>query len=175
MARVFVGIGSNEGDRLALILRAVKALETTPGVRVVALALIQETEPVGGPPQGRFLNTVVELETTLEPRTLLGGLQTIEQRLGRRPSSQRWAPRPLDLDLLLYEDRRIEEPELTVPHPRLHERRFVLEPLAQLAPDLRHPILGQTMAELRDGISGARPPRHAEAGRGGEGRGARER
>jgi 2-amino-4-hydroxy-6-hydroxymethyldihydropteridine diphosphokinase len=148
MIRVFIGIGSNEGDRLECISRAVRSLAGMPGVRVAQMATIQETEPVGGPPQGPYLNSVVELETDLPPRALLAALQAIERSLGRRPSARRWGPRPIDLDILLYGDRAIEEPGLTIPHPRLAQRRFVLEPLSQLAPDLIHPVLRQSVAAL---------------------------
>lgn len=148
MARVFIGIGSNEGDRLRHISDAARTLAAVGGVRVAQMAPIIETAPEGGPPQGPYLNTVVALETSLEPRDLLGILQDIERKLGRKPSSQRWAPRPIDLDLLLYDDRVIQDARLIVPHPRMHERRFVLEPLAQLAPDVLHPLLQQSVRQL---------------------------
>ncbi len=148
MRRVFIGVGSNEGDRLEQISKAVKSLGALDDVHVVQMAPIIETEPVGGPPQGPYLNTVVELETTVEPRALLSALQAIERQLGRVPSSQRWAPRPIDLDLLLYGDHVVRDSTLTIPHPRMHERRFVLEPLAQLAPDVLHPVLHQTVGQL---------------------------
>ena len=148
MARVFIGVGSNEGDRLASISQAVAALASLSGVRVMQMALISETEPVGGPPQGLYLNTVVELETSLSPSDLLGQLKTIEGQLGRQPAAQRWAPRPIDLDVLLYDDLVLEDPTLTIPHPRMHERRFVLEPLAHLAPEMIHPILKRPIREL---------------------------
>ena len=148
MSRVFIGIGSNEGDRLGHISRAVKALNATPALRVLQLAPITETEPVGGPPQDPYLNTAVELDTALTPFDLLRALKEIEQRLGRQPTGERWGPRPIDLDILLYEDQIIDSPELTIPHPRVHERQFVLEPLAQIAPDLVHPILKQSISEL---------------------------
>ena len=148
MARVFIGVGSNEGDRLALISKASRAIGSLPNVQLRQTASILETEPVGGPPQGPYLNTVVELETTLSPEKLLGALQEIERQLGRVSSAQRWAPRPIDLDLLLYNDHIIGEPHLTIPHPRLHDRLFVLEPLAQLAPDVLHPVFKRTIGEL---------------------------
>ena len=147
MARVFIGVGSNEGHRLEAIFLAARSLSAVNGVQLVRMAAITETEPVG-PPQGLYLNTVIELDTALEPKALLGSLQEIERRLGRRPSTERWGPRPIDLDLLLYGDRVIQDPELTIPHPRLHERLFVLEPLAQLAPEMLHPLLKEPIASL---------------------------
>ena len=148
MSRVFVGVGSNEGDRLALISQAVKTLALVPQIQIVQMAVITETEPVGGPPQGPYLNTVVEVETTLTPQVLLERLQEIERVFGRSASAERWSPRTMDLDLLSYEDRIVQDAQLTLPHPRLHERRFVLEPLAQLAPDWVHPVLRKTVREL---------------------------
>lgn len=148
MARVFIGVGSNEGDRLQHLSNAIQALAGLRGARVAQMAIVVESDPVGGPPQGPYLNTVVELQTSLAPRVLLDHLQAIERRLGRRPSTQRWAPRPIDLDLLLYDDLVLEEPGLCVPHPRMHERRFVLQPLCQLAPDLVHSVLRQPVAAL---------------------------
>ena len=148
MSRVFVGLGSNEGDRLANLSEAIRALGIIDHSAVVQVALISETAAVGGPPQGPYLNTVVELHTAHPPLELLAIVQGIERHLGRVPSPVRWAPRPIDLDLLLYDDRVIEQPELSVPHPRMHERRFVLEPLAQLAPEMTHPVLRRSIAEL---------------------------
>jgi len=108
-----------------------------------------ETAPVGGPPQGPYLNAVAELSTDLPPRALLELLLSVEKRLGReRTPGERNAPRRIDLDLLFYGERVIDEPGLSVPHPRLHQRRFVLEPLAELAPALVHPVLGKTVGEL---------------------------
>ena len=150
MSRVFIGLGSNEGDRLVNISTAARRLGSTTGIQLVQMATIIETEPVGGPPQGPYLNTVVEVEATHSPRELLAVLQAIERRLGRQPSRERWAPRPIDLDLLFHDDRVMQEPDLCIPHPRMHERRFVLEPLAQLAPQLIHPVLQVTIAELLD-------------------------
>jgi len=133
-------------------------------VRIVQMAMIVETDPVGGPPQGPYLNTVVELKTTFAPKALLAALKDIERRLGRTPSPQRWAPRPIDLDILLYDDRVIQEPGLCIPHPRMHERAFVLEPLTQLAPDVLHPVLRQPIAALLARIAApgatSRAPQH---------------
>lgn len=154
MSRAFIGLGSNIGDRLALIDQAAKALAATRGAQLIQMAGIRETDPVGGPPQGKFLNTVIELDTPLTLHQLFTSLQAIERDLGRQPSSERWGPRPIDLDLLLYDSQVVQEPFLTVPHPRLHERRFVLEPLAELAPDIIHPIMRQTMRQLLQRLEG---------------------
>lgn len=148
MSRAFIGIGSNEGDRLALISRAAQLLAVRDDLRVIQMALVRETDPVGGPLQDRYLNTVVEVDTTLEPLALLRLMQAVERQLGRQPAVQRWGPRPIDLDLLFYEDHIITDPALTVPHPRLHERRFVLEPLAELAPGFLHPVLHEAISQL---------------------------
>ena len=130
MTRAFVALGSNLGDRLAHLLGAVDAL---PGV--VAMSPVYETDPVGGPEQGAFLNCVVELETDLTPRDLLAACQAVEAAAGRE-RAERWGPRTLDADVLLVADLVVDEAELTVPHPRMWERRFVLQPLADLAPEL---------------------------------------
>jgi 2-amino-4-hydroxy-6-hydroxymethyldihydropteridine diphosphokinase len=143
-----IGLGSNLGDRRAMLEGAIAALAATPGVQVRRVSSFRETEPVGGPPgQGAYLNTAAVLETTLEPPDLLHVLQAIEARHGRI-RTVRWGERTLDLDLLLFDDRVIETTELAVPHPRLAERRFVLEPLAEIAPDAVEPRSGRTIAEL---------------------------
>ena len=153
MSRVFIGVGSNEGDRFQHISESLRVLGAAHGVRLVQMASIIETEPVG-PPQGPYLNTVVEIDTTLEPHALLVQLQAIERQRGRKPSAERWGPRPIDLDVLLYDDRILNDPTLKIPHPRLHERRFVLEPLAQLAPEAVHPILRHKALELLAALNG---------------------
>ena len=147
MVRVYIGVGSNEGDRAALIGQAAALVAGLPRTTFLRMAAIRETDPVG-PPQEPFLNTVFEIETELAPLELLHRLKGVERALGRRPSGVRWGPRPMDLDLLLYGDLVIHEQDLQVPHPRLAGRRFVLEPLADLAPELIHPILGQTITSL---------------------------
>ena len=151
MARVFLGIGTNEGDRLANISRAAQAFAASGVVHLIQMATIAETPPLG-PTQRDYLNTVIEVETTLSPQELLGCVKRLEQQLGRAPSPQRWGPRIIDVDILLYADRIVEEERLTIPHPRMQARRFVLEPLAQLAPDLVHPVLKRTMQELLEAL-----------------------
>jgi 2-amino-4-hydroxy-6-hydroxymethyldihydropteridine diphosphokinase len=144
----YVALGSNLGDRAEHLGAALRALGLLPGTRVSATSPVIETEPVGGPPQGRFLNAAAELRSALPPRDLLGALLEIERSRGReRSREQRWGPRALDLDLLLYGDALVSEPGLTIPHPRLHERRFVLEPLAAIAPGVTIPTLGITVGQ----------------------------
>jgi 2-amino-4-hydroxy-6-hydroxymethyldihydropteridine diphosphokinase len=141
MATAFVGIGSNLGDRETNLRRAIELLSAEDGIEVVAVSEIRETDPVGPVEQGPFLNGAVKVETSLGPHELLGRLLFVENRLGR-VRSERWGPRTIDLDLLLYGGEQVNEAEVTVPHPRLHERRFALEPLLDLDPALEIPGLG---------------------------------
>ena len=153
----YIGLGSNLGDREKTLRGALDALREHEGIEVTAVSRFHETEPIG-PPQGRYLNAVAELRTTLGPRELLGALQEIEDRFGRERAVH-WGPRTLDLDLLLYGDVIINEPDLQVPHPHMHERLFVLEPLCEIAPQAIHPILHQTAKELKKPLdSGGRKP-----------------
>jgi 2-amino-4-hydroxy-6-hydroxymethyldihydropteridine diphosphokinase len=145
--RAYVGVGSNLGDRWGRLAAAARALRAEPRVAVVAASRVWDTAPVG-PPQPRFLNAALELETELDARPLLDVLQRVEAASGRVRSGVRWAPRSLDLDLLLLEDRVIRTQELVVPHPGLVSRRFVLAPLAELCPGRVVPGTGRTVAEL---------------------------
>ena len=146
--RAYVGLGANLGDRERTLRAAVDALAAEDGVEVAAVSSLRETEPVGVGEQPRFLNGAVALETTLAARGLLDLLLAIEQRFGRVRVLGEHGPRTLDLDLLLYGDEQVDEPGLTLPHPHLHERRFVLEPLAELAPGLVVPGRGDVESLL---------------------------
>jgi 2-amino-4-hydroxy-6-hydroxymethyldihydropteridine diphosphokinase len=138
--RAYVGLGSNLGEREATLWKALEGLGATEGIEVLAVSSFRETDPVGVVDQPRFVNAAAALETSLSPRELLERLLDVERSLGRdRAVEERWGPRTLDLDLLLYGGESIDEPGLEVPHPRLTERAFVLEPLLELDPDLRLP------------------------------------
>jgi 2-amino-4-hydroxy-6-hydroxymethyldihydropteridine diphosphokinase len=143
-----IGLGSNLGDRKAQLDAAIAALAKAPACALIAVSRYHETAPVGGPAgQGNYLNAVAAFETTLEPLVLLHLLQEIEQR-GGRVRSVRWGERTIDLDLLLFGDRVIETSELQVPHPRMALRRFVLEPLAEVAPLAVNPVTGTSVADM---------------------------
>jgi 2-amino-4-hydroxy-6-hydroxymethyldihydropteridine diphosphokinase len=144
----YVALGSNLGDREAHLAAALGALRARPGIRVTSVSKLYQTAPVGPPPQGPYLNAVARLRTRLAPRALLACLLEIEAAEGRLRETGRWSARTLDLDLLFYGSLTLDEPGLRVPHPRLHERAFVLEPLCELAPRLVHPRLGKTVEEL---------------------------
>ena len=155
--RVYLGLGSNLGDRLSNMTRAVEELERR-GVRVVRSSRVYETDPVGGPPQPDYLNAVVEVETELEPGELLRVCLEVESELGR-VRGERWGPRSIDIDVLTYGDREIDEPDLTIPHPRMHERAFVLVPLLELDADPPLPG-GRRISALKlgpDALTGVRP------------------
>jgi 2-amino-4-hydroxy-6-hydroxymethyldihydropteridine diphosphokinase len=148
VTRAYVGLGANLGDRERTLCEAVDSLGAEDGIEVVAVSTLRETEPVGVGEQPRFLNGALALDTPLGARELLDLLLAVEQRFGRVRTPGEHGPRTIDLDLLLYGDEQIAEPGLTVPHPRLHERRFVLEPLAELAPDLVVPGRGNVESLL---------------------------
>jgi 2-amino-4-hydroxy-6-hydroxymethyldihydropteridine diphosphokinase len=151
MATAFVGIGSNLGEPERQIAAALDQLAAEDGIELVVVSTLRETEPVGYLDQPNFLNGAARIETELPARELLERLLAIESRLGRvRGEGPRFGPRTIDLDLLVYGDERIDEPGLTVPHPRLAERRFALEPLAELAPELEIPGFGPVQALLTE-------------------------
>lgn len=148
--RVFIGFGSNVGDRLDLCERAVTLLALLPETQVTGMSSLYETEPiadVGDPGPGRFLNGIVRLETALPPDRLLDACRKIEEALGRDQANRR-GPRTMDLDLLSYGDRVLDDGRVQIPHPRLHVRRFVLTPLAELDPGWTHPVLHRSAQEL---------------------------
>jgi 2-amino-4-hydroxy-6-hydroxymethyldihydropteridine diphosphokinase len=142
MPHVYVGLGANLGDRKATIRRALELLDADPEIDVVAVSTLRETDPVGYLDQPRFLNGAAALETDLGPRALLERLFSVERELGRSRDGPRWGPRTIDLDLLVHGSEVVLEPGLRVPHPQLAERRFALEPLAELDPDLVVPGAG---------------------------------
>ncbi len=145
--RVHVGVGSNLGDRWGHLAQAARALRAVPGVTVVRASRVWDAAPLG-PPQPRYLNAVLELETELPPLVLLDALQEIERGAGRVRTAVRWAARTLDLDLLLYGDEVLRHPRLVIPHPGLGVRRFALAPLAELCADRVVPGTGRTVAQL---------------------------
>ncbi len=155
MPRCLVALGSNLGDRRQSIERAVEWLALQPYIDSVRCSSRHETAPIGGPPdQPPFLNAAVSFETTLSAEAVHAVLQTIEDALGRRRVA-RWEARPIDLDLLLYGDETIDTPSLTVPHPRMAWRRFVLQPAAEVAAEMTHPVIGWTIGQLLDHLNAA--------------------
>jgi 2-amino-4-hydroxy-6-hydroxymethyldihydropteridine diphosphokinase len=155
--RVYLALGSNLDDRLATLQRAVELLDARPSIDVVRSSRVYETEPVG-PPQPPYLNAVIEVRTDLEPRELLNECLAAEAELGR-VRAERWGPRTIDIDVLTYDERQIEDPDLEIPHPRMHERAFVLIPLSDLTAD---PVLpgGRRLDDVRlppDAMFGVRP------------------
>lgn len=146
----YVAVGSNLGDREAILAAVIRSIDAEPEIHLLAASPVFETDPFGPGDQDCYLNAAVCVRTWYSPQELLGRLQRIEFALGRdrSPSAQRWGARRVDLDILFFGDRCIESPELVVPHPRAHERAFVMTPMAELAPDFAHPILGSTMLAL---------------------------
>ena len=158
--RALIGLGANVGDRLANLQRAVDLLGATESTRVLRSSRVYETDPVGGPPQPDYLNAVIEVETDLDAATLLRTCQLVEEQMGRA-RTERWGPRTIDLDLLTFgrEEVRLDAPPLVVPHPRMHERAFVLVPLLELEADPMLPGGGriETTRLGPDALSGVRP------------------
>ena len=153
---VYLAIGSNLGPREANLVAAVEAIEADPATAVLAVSPIFETDPVGPGDQGCYLNAAIRIRTQRSPEALLDLLQSIESAAGRDRSevAPRWSARTLDLDILFFGARCIARPGLSVPHPRAHERDFVLAPMVALAPEFEHPLLGRSMATLHAAVAG---------------------
>ncbi|OQX63742.1 MAG: 2-amino-4-hydroxy-6-hydroxymethyldihydropteridine diphosphokinase [Desulfococcus sp. 4484_241] len=151
--RAYISIGSNIGDRAANCERAILALDSASGVRVAARSRLFLSEPVGYADQRWFVNAVVKVETTFSPFALLGVLQGLERDAGRKRSGIRFGPRTLDLDIVIFDDMIIDSDGLEIPHPRMHERRFVLGPLCDIDPRVVHPVLKKTARQLYDALS----------------------
>lgn len=149
MSLAYIGLGSNLGNREMTLAASIERLINSSKVNVTKISDLYETKPVGGPPQPDFLNAVLEMNTSLQPEELLVRLQEIERYLGRKRKIK-WEPRTIDMDILLYEDSVIDSADLKIPHPLMHTRRFVLLPMSQIAPDLRHPTFNKTIIELLD-------------------------
>jgi 2-amino-4-hydroxy-6-hydroxymethyldihydropteridine diphosphokinase len=144
----YIGLGSNLGDRAKTIIRATMLLDDIPGIRVLKISQLIETAPLGGPPdQGDYLNGVAELICSISARQLLEQLLKIETHMGRE-RKEKWGPRSIDLDLLIFGDEIIDEPHLKVPHPLMQKRSFVMVPFCEIAPELVHPVLGSTMRQI---------------------------
>ena len=154
MKPVYLGLGSNVGDPVAQIRKALERIRGTKGIRLLRVSSLYRTEPLGETDQDWFVNAVAEVETSLLPLQLLDRLQEIEERMERN-TPYRWGPRSIDLDILFFGNRVVEEPELTIPHPLVEQRRFVLEPLVELAPDGVHPLHGKTFLELLEDLGTA--------------------
>lgn len=147
----YIGIGSNLGDKLKNCRKAIDIIDHTDGCTVSKQSPFYRTEPVGVTSQDWYVNGAIRIGTSLGPRELLKALLSIESHMGR-VRHRKWEPRVIDLDILLYENEVIQEPSLMVPHPLMHQRRFVLQPMAQLDPGLIHPVLGKSMSELKDAL-----------------------
>lgn len=147
MVTVYIGVGSNLGDTKANIQKAIKMMRENKILQGIQTSSLYLTEPVGKKKQPDFLNLVVKGQTELEPSELLGSLLDIEDKLGRK-RNKKWGPREMDLDILFYDDMILKQKNLTIPHPGIENRKFVLIPLVELSPDLKHPVLNKSISEL---------------------------
>jgi len=147
MTKVYAGLGSNLGNKRENIIKAIDRLDACEGICVKEKSGFYNTAPVGGPLQPDYVNCVIGMETEIEPQVLLEEFKKIEIGLGRKPCV-RWGPRVVDLDILLYGNRIVDEHNLKIPHERMHERAFVLEPLCEISPDIKHPVSGISISEL---------------------------
>ena len=147
MTKVYAGLGSNVGNKRENILRAIDRIDAYEEICVKEKSGFYDTTPVGGPPQPDYVNCVIGLETEIEPQALLKEFKKIEVELGRKPGV-RWGPRVVDLDILLYGGRVVNDHSLKIPHERMHERFFVLEPLCEISPDIKHSVSGMSISEL---------------------------
>ena len=163
MVTAYISFGSNLGDRNKNIEKAIEYIKELTGIAIKKVSSIYETEPVDGPPQEKFLNGVMEIETSLLPDELLDRLKGVESRLGRVKVEDN-GPRPIDLDILFYDDIVIGGERIKIPHPRMHEREFVLRGLNEIAPQFLHPKLGKTVKELYEGISSSDEPSPSHGG-----------
>jgi 2-amino-4-hydroxy-6-hydroxymethyldihydropteridine diphosphokinase len=154
LSQVFIALGSNQGDRDLNLLRAIAETGKIAGVKIVALSVFYESAAIGPVEQPDFINAVMKVETTLLPRQMLAELQRIETEVFRRIRTVQWGPRSIDLDILFWGELILSEEGMTIPHPRLHERRFVLQPLAEIAPDFVHPLLKKSVAILLAELAG---------------------
>lgn len=152
MKTVYIGIGSNLGDPYENCIRAVEAIRENPLCEIVAVSPFYRTEPVGIDGGGWFINAVLCINTSLSPAEIIGTLLEIEKEMGRTRSGEKWESRIIDLDVLLIGSEIINDKNLTVPHPHMHTRRFVMAPMTDIAPDFVHPVLGKSMADLLDEI-----------------------
>ena len=148
MSRLYIGVGSNKGDRQKYIEKALEYLRADENIVIKKASEIIETEAEGNNDHPMFLNSVIELETFLDPYTLFKKLKNIERLLGRKEGQDKWSPRVIDLDILLFDDLVIKGKNLKIPHPLMHKRYFVLKPLSEIAPLAKHPILDKTISEL---------------------------
>jgi 2-amino-4-hydroxy-6-hydroxymethyldihydropteridine diphosphokinase len=152
---VFLGLGSNIGDRVKALKEAERLISEIDGVLVVSSASLYETEPVGIVDQPSFINSALKIKTTLRPTELLGGLKEIERKLGR-VDTIRWGPRIIDIDILLFDNIVVNKKGLTIPHPEMAKRAFVLVPLSEIAPNVIHPVLKKSVRELVDDLGDAK-------------------